>query len=187
MSDMNSFNNPQEVNQPVKQKRETNKRNIIIVTMVVLLIVGGIASLGFARGFYDNHRGDNHRGKGHGPLGMLMDIAVKDLDLNDQQKKEVEAIKDEIKAKMETKRGDRKEDMDQMLNMFRSDNFDKSKALELMKQHDADRDEMRSFMLDETTKFHAILTPDQRNKLADKVKEFRSKHDEFRNKFDKEK
>jgi len=184
MSDMNSFNNPQEVNQPVKQKRATNKRNIILVTMVVLLIVGGIASLGFARGFYDNHRGDKH--KGHGPLGMLMDIAVKDLDLNDQQKKEVENIKAEIKAKMDAKKDDRKNHMDEMINMFRSDNFDKTKALEMMKQHDSERDEMRSFMLDETAKFHAILTSDQRNKLADKVKEFRSKKDEMRKKFDKD-
>lgn len=183
MSDMNSFNNPAEANLPVKPKRRSVKRNIILVSLVVLFVVGGIASLGFARGFYDNHRGGKHGG----PLGFLMDVAVKDLDLNDQQKKEVDNIKSEIKAKMESKKDSRKNDMDEMINMFRSDNFDKTKALDMMKQHDADRDEMRSFMLDETAKFHAVLTPDQRNKLADKVKEFRSKKDEMRKKFERDK
>lgn len=111
---------------------------------------------------------------------------MQDLNLTDQQKQEVEKIKNEIQAKMEQNREDRKNDMTEMEQMFRSDNFDKSKALELMKKHDEKRDEMRSFMLDQTAKFHAILTPDQRNKAADKLKEFREKRKENRDKWNKE-
>jgi Spy/CpxP family protein refolding chaperone len=71
--------------------------------------------------------------------------------------------------------------------MFRSDSFDKQKALDLAKQRDADRDEMRNFMVDELAKFHAILTPDQRNKAADKMKEFREKrHEHKRDKIQKD-
>ncbi len=60
------------------------------------------------------------------------------------------------------------------------------KALDMMKQHDAKRDEMRSFMLDEVAKFHGILTPEQRNKAVDKMKEFRQKkHDRHDKKEDR--
>ena len=59
--------------------------------------------------------------------------------------------------------------------MFRSDTFDKQKALELAKQREANREEMKTFMIDEMAKFHAILTPEQRNKTADLMKEKREK------------
>jgi Spy/CpxP family protein refolding chaperone len=42
------------------------------------------------------------------------------------------------------------------------------------------RQEMKEFMMDEMIKFHAILTPEQRNKAADKMKNFherRNKHE----------
>ncbi|NOS86255.1 MAG: hypothetical protein HOP31_14030, partial [Ignavibacteria bacterium] len=70
-----------------------------------------------------------------------------------------------------------------MMQMFRGDTFDKTKALELMKKHDSEREEMRKFMLDKTAKFHAILTPAQRNKAVDKMKEFHDKKREMRDKF----
>ncbi len=57
-------------------------------------------------------------------------------------------------------------------------------VMDLMKQNDAKRDEMRSFMLDEVAKFHSILTPEQRNKAVDKMKEFRQKREDRREKRD---
>lgn len=184
MSDINSFNNPADVQDSAnssESKRPRLKKRIIITSVIVVFIITGIAGLGFAKGFYDNHRG-----KGHGPLGFLIDMAVKDLDLNQQQKAEVEKIKSEIKAKMDAKKDERKDDREQMEQMFRSDNFDKTKALEMMKKHDAQRDEMKSFMVDEMAKFHSILTTEQRNKAADKMKEFREKRHEFKDKWKNE-
>jgi Spy/CpxP family protein refolding chaperone len=147
--------------------------------VLLVFIITGIAGLGFAKGFYDKHRP-------HGPLGFMMEMVVKDLDLNAQQKSEVDKIKEEIKVKMDAKKTDRKADMEEMMQMFRTDNFDKTKALELMKKHDAERDEMRNFMLDETAKLHSILTPDQRNKAVDKMKEFHDKRQNMKDKWNKE-
>lgn len=183
-ADINSFNNPSEPeNQPSadKPKKNGRKRKIIISLVIVLFLVTGLAGIGFAKGFYDNHRGGKH-----GPMGFILEKIVKDLDLNAQQKTEVEKIKDEIKAKMESKKQDRKNDMDEMEKMFRSDTFDKQKALDMSKKHDAERDEMKSFMIDEMAKFHSILTSDQRNKAADKMKEFRGKKYDHKDKWNKE-
>ena len=172
MSDMSTFNNPPEAAElNIKKSGRGRKRKVIIGAVLVLFIITGVAGLGFARGFYDKHRGD-------GPWGFMIGKIAGELDLNDQQKSEVEKIKEEIKAKMEANRPDRENDMAVMEQMFRSDTFDKQKALEHFKQQDAKRDEMRNFMLDEAAKFHSILTPDQRNKAVDKMKEFRQKkHD----------
>lgn len=183
MSDINSFNNPPELEaeKTVKPKKNGRKRKIIISSVIILFLITGIAGYGFARGFYDNHRGN-----GHGPMGFILEKLTKELDLNEQQKSEVEKIKAEIKEKMDAKKEDRKSDMDEMEKMFRSDNFDKTKALEMAKKHDADRDEMRSFMIDEMAKFHSILTSEQRNKAADKMKEFREKKREMKDKWNKD-
>jgi len=178
MSDMNTFNNPPEASElNIKRSGRGRKRKIIIGAVLVMFIITGVAGFGFARGFYDKHRGD-------GPWGFMIGKIAGELDLNDQQKAEVEKIRDEIKAKMESNKPDRNNDMAEMEQMFRSDSFDKQKALDLMKQNDAKRDEMRSFMLDEVAKFHSILTPDQRNKAVDKMKEFRQKREDRREKRD---
>ena len=178
MSDMSTFNNPPEAAEVnIKRSGRGRKRKIIIGAILVMFIITGVAGFGFARGFYDKHRGD-------GPWGFMIGKIAGELDLNDQQKAEVEKIRDEIKAKMESNKPDRNNDMAEMEQMFRSDSFDKQKALDLMKQNDAKRDEMRSFMLDEVAKFHSILTPEQRNKAVDKMKEFRQKREDRREKRD---
>jgi len=175
---MNTFNNPPEAAEVnIKRSGRGRKRKIIIGAILVMFIITGVAGFGFARGFYDKHRGD-------GPWGFMIGKIAGELDLNDQQKAEVEKIRDEIKAKMESNKPDRNNDMAEMEQMFRSDSFDKQKALDLMKQNVAKRDEMRSFMLDEVAKFHSILTPEQRNKAVDKMKEFRQKREDRREKRD---
>lgn len=147
-------------------KGRGRKKFVVIGAFLVLFIIAGAIGVGVAKNKVDKFRE-------HGPFGFMMERIVKDLDLTAQQKTEVDKIREEVKAKMEEKKNSRKEQMDGYEQMFRSDYFDKQKALDLAKQHDAERDEMRSFFIEETAKFHAILTPDQRNKAADKMKEMR--------------
>ncbi|MCC6864824.1 MAG: Spy/CpxP family protein refolding chaperone [Ignavibacteria bacterium] len=176
MSDVNSFNNPPN-NPPVKP---SNSKRKILISIIVVFVITGIAALGFAKNFYDNHRG------GHDKVGFIIGKISKELDLNDEQKAEVEKIKIEIKAKMDENKQNRSQDAVEMENLFRSSSFDKTKALELSSKRDAERQEMKSFMIDELAKFHSILTPDQRNKAADKMKEFREKRSQMHNKWEKE-
>ena len=49
----------------------------------------------------------------------------------------------------------------------------------LDKMRETNREEMRTFMIDEMAKFHALLTPDQRNKAADLMKEKQEKMGKF--------
>jgi Spy/CpxP family protein refolding chaperone len=184
MSGINEFNSPEELNQPEKpEKVRGRKRKIVIGIVLVLFVVTGVVGIGFAKNFRDKYRGD-------GPYGFIMDKIVKELNLNEQQKTEVDKIKNEIKAKMETNRQKKTDNANEFEQMFRSDNFDKQKALDLAKQRDAEREEMRSFFVEELAKFHSILTSEQRNKAADKMKEFRENRgknkDKWKNKMQRD-
>lgn len=168
MNEQNTVPNEQ------KLKRRGVKK-IILGSVLALFIIVSAAGIVFgmkAKDTYDKFRD-------HGPMGFIMGKLVEDLDLTVDQKNQVDKIRDEIKAKMEEKKKDRGSHLQEMEQMFRSDTFDKQKALDLAKQREAEREEMRSFMIDEMAKFHSILTPDQRNKAADKLKEFREKKEKF--------
>lgn len=163
------FNNPEESKSIANGGGNKRRKKVrLFGLLIIVVVITGIAALGFTRGFYDKHPDG-------GPMGFMMFKIAKELDLTDQQKAEVEKIRDEIKAKREQNRESRKQDMTEMEQMFRGDTFDKTKALDFAKQREVNREEMRSFKVDQMAKFHSILTPEQRNKAADKMKEFRDK------------
>ena len=157
-------------------KKSKNKIKAVVLSFLVVSVITGIAAFGFAGNYIDKHRG-------HGPMGILIGRIADDLDLSDQQKSEVTKIKDEIKAKMDANKQSRNDKAMEFDKMFRQDTFDKQKALELAKERKAHMEEMSTFMIDEMAKFHAILTPDQRNKAADLLKEKREKSGKFRDGF----
>jgi Spy/CpxP family protein refolding chaperone len=164
------FNNPAQPENKPKVKK--GRKKFIIASLIVLFVITGIFGIGFAQGFRDKHKGGD-------PLRFMLEKVAKQLDLNDQQQAEVNKIKDEIKAKMDENMQKRKDQMGEMEKMFRGDTFDKQKVMDLDKMRETNREEMRTFMIDEMAKFHALLTPDQRNKAADLMKEKQEKMGKF--------
>lgn len=96
------------------------------------------------------------------------------LDLTDKQKVEVERIKKEILDK----RNELNVKMipEELVDQIRLTQIDEAKVNKVFDDNDAKRVEMRVFMTKKFIEFHAILTPDQRNKLADKIMEILKKH-----------
>lgn len=176
MNELNEVSLPEGQNKKEEKKfkncKGKGRRKFVIGAFLVFFIIAGVVGVSVAKNKIDKFRG-------HGPFGFIMEHVVKDLDLTDQQKKEVDKIREEVKAKMDEKKKDRDSEMEKMEQMFRSDNFDKQLALDMAKKHEADREEMRNFFIEETAKFHSILTTEQRNKAADKMKEFRENKDKF--------
>lgn len=115
-----------------------------------------------------------------GPEGFIFGRLTENLNLNENQKAQLEQIRAQIREKMESKKTDRDGMMDEFANEFKKDNLDKSKLLELSKKKEQDKEEMKSFMMDKIIEFHNILTPEQRNKAVENMKEMKNK---FHNKF----
>jgi uncharacterized membrane protein len=141
---------------------------IILSILVVFFIISGIAGIGFTQ--------KNRDFKNYGPWPFIIDKIIADLNLSDDQKAKVQKIKDEIKAKMDIKKKDKKEGMSDFENAFKQDKLDKETLETIFKKHEADKEEMRSFFEDEIIKFHDILTFEQRSKVAEKMKDFKGKN-----------
>ena len=97
-----------------------------------------------------------------------------ELDLNDKQKAELQRIKKEILDKR--KELDVKMFPDEIVDQIRQAQIDEAKVNKAFETSGTKRDQMRVFMTKKFIEFHAVLTPEQRNKLADKVTELLKKH-----------
>ena len=97
-----------------------------------------------------------------------------DLSLDDKQKAELQRIKKEILDKK--KELDVKLIPEEIVEQVRVAQFDEAKVNKAFETTGIKRDQMRIFMVKKFSEFHAVLTPDQRNKLADRITELLKKH-----------
>jgi Spy/CpxP family protein refolding chaperone len=151
----------------VQIKKSSKKRTLLISLLIIIAAFMTIGGITFAQKMKQM--------RDEGPLFMMMERMSKDLNLTEQQKADMDKIRDEIKTKMDSKRENRKGNMKDFEDAFKQDKLDKETVKQLMSKHDADREEMKDFFIDEFIKFHDILTPDQRQKAFDKMHEMREK------------
>lgn len=157
---------------PAKKHRKffsTTSSKLIMSVAVIIFIVIAIKGIAMGRHFHKFH---------DGPHGFIMEQIIGKLNLDENQKAQVEKIREQIKEKMEANKPDRKNDLDELENEFKKDNLDKNTLKQIFENKDQNREEMKDFMLDKLIEFHKILTPEQRTKAAELMKEMREKfHD----------
>ncbi len=157
---------PEEINPKNKRTRKLKFIIPIIVFAFLLTAVCGIVSA--KKKFGDD------------PEGFIFGRLTENLNLTDNQKAQLDKIKGEIKEKMESKKSDRDGIMDEFANEFKKDNLDKNQLLELSKKKDQNAGEMKEFIMDKIVEFHNMLTPEQRTKAVENMKEMKDKfHDKF--------
>jgi hypothetical protein len=176
MTDINEFpiagkDNEQnnEINENTKKHmNRRSKKKLFLGVLLGLVIIVSVVGISFANKL--KHFEDD------GPLVFMMDKMTGDLNLTDQQKSDVQKIKDEVKTKMESRKSDRDSKMTDFETAFRQDNLDKPTLDAIADKNKADREDMKNFFEDELIKFHSILSSTQRNQVADKIKDFRENH-----------
>jgi Spy/CpxP family protein refolding chaperone len=167
--------NPAEV--PSKKEiKKSGKLKFIIPLIVFALLFTAICGIVMAKKkFHD------------GPEGFLFGRIVEKLNLTDNQKAQVEKIRDEIRAKMESRKDTRGNMMEEFANEFKKDNLDRSKLIELDQKREQNKQEMKDFMMDKLVEFHNLLTPEQRNKAVELMQDMKNKfHDKSRHDKDKQ-
>lgn len=151
----------------LKTKRKVSSKKLLLWGLVITFLVAGTAGISFAQKVKQL--------KDKGPMFFMMNKFTDDLNLTDQQKADVEKIREEVKAKMEEKKKNRESNRTDFENAFKQDKLDKETLKSIMNKRDADREEMKDFMLDELIKFHALLTPEQRTKAVEKMHNMKDK------------
>ncbi len=97
---------------------------------------------------------------------------TKKLDLTKEQVDKVNQIKDEILERTKKYKDEREAMHNELLDLMKSDKLDRAKLESFVNKYEARMKELKPFFLDKIIEFHNILTPEQRNKIIEKVNKF---------------
>ena len=136
-----------------------NRKRFYHMTLVLVLIAG----LGILSGC--RHRSPEKRAE-----WITGKIASK-LELNDMQKKELNSFRDELLEKKKELHQSRMTIREELINQIGHEKIDQEYLKEVIKKEEARLDETISLFVEGLAGFHASLTPKQREKLIELVKE----------------
>ena len=91
---------------------------------------------------------------------------AKQLDLDDQQKAKLAAVKDEMLAARAESQKERRATIEEVIAQVKSDRLDEAKLAQLIEQHQAERTRMMQRVLPKVSEWHAGLRPDQKAEAA---------------------
>jgi Spy/CpxP family protein refolding chaperone len=138
------------------------KKGLIIATIGVFIAVALLLS--GCRPDSDQHKAE-----------FMVDYIAETLDLTDQQRVQLEGIKEEFVAKAEILRADRKAMHDAFMVELRKEEIDPQRLKELIAQKQAQMSEIFDLAVTRLAEFHRTLTPEQREKLVAKLEYFERK------------
>ncbi len=137
-----------------------------LITLATMLALGTIAGVGYAVGNRFNKMTPAQK------ADMIANRIVKELDLTAAQQKKLNAMKAELVDKITRLHEDRSKVKGEVLALVRSDRVTERDINRLIDQREAKWQEFRPVVVDMLVDFHSMLTPEQRNKLAEKMESF---------------
>jgi Spy/CpxP family protein refolding chaperone len=118
--------------------------------------------------------------RGHSPHGkaeFMVDYIAETLDLNDQQKAQLDDIKEEFLAKALEMHAKREAMHAELMAELRKAEIDQDRMKALISQKREQMAEMMDLAVVRLAEFHRTLTPDQKEKLVAKLEWFHEKHE----------
>ncbi len=107
---------------------------------------------------------------------FLLERFARDLDLTEEQREKLNKIKDEIleerKENREKQREEHKEFMDKIVSLVKSDKITKEQIYKILEIRDEKMKKMNNFLIDKLIEIHEMLTPEQREEIAEKLEAF---------------
>jgi Spy/CpxP family protein refolding chaperone len=119
---------------------------------------------------------------GHGLRMMKHMISARVEDAEDliqatpEQRVQIEKSKQTIFSAFEAKAKDRMQNHGQMIALLTADKLDTDALYAIANKHAQDIQEMAKVVVPEIQKIHDVLTPGQRQKLAEHAKQMQQKH-----------
>jgi len=136
-------------------------------TIIAVVAVIAVGSVFFA--------GCRHPGHQRG-AEFMMDYMAETLDLTEAQQAMANSYKDEILALVKTKQSEKKKMHDELKTQLSSDTIDTVRVKALVAEHRVGMDDVIDLIVDRVAEFHATLSPEQREKLVEKLEKFEKKH-----------
>jgi Spy/CpxP family protein refolding chaperone len=139
------------------------KKGLTIASICVFISAGLI---------FSGCRSHSDRGRAE----LIVDYIAETLDLTDQQRAQLEGIKEEFIAKAETMRADKKVMHDAFMAELRKEEIDTQRLKGLIAEKQEQMTEFLDLAVTRLAEFHHTLTPEQREKLVTKLEYFHKKH-----------
>jgi Spy/CpxP family protein refolding chaperone len=117
-------------------------------------------------------RSHSHQGKAE----FMIDYIAETLDLTDEQRAQLDGIKEEFIAKAKEMHAQKEAMHDAFMAELRKEEIDQQRLKDLISQKRAQMDEIIDLAVVRLAAFHSTLSPEQREKLVAKLEYFRKKH-----------
>lgn len=140
-----------------------------VIAIVTLLTLGTVAGIGYAVG---------HRFCAMTPAqkaDRLTAHLARQLDLTDEQRAKLDVMKTEVLDRVTRLHEDRAKVRGEVLALVRSDWISAKDVEGVIEQREAKWRELKPFVADILVDFHRMLTPEQRNTLAEKMESFHNR------------
>ncbi len=133
-------------------------------------VVGMVAAAGAAWAGQNHHRMMTHM------ISARVEQAEDLIEATPQQRQVIDAAKDSVVSQIEARMEQRKGHRGEIIDALTADNLDTAKLYALVDQHAEEIRAMAKLVVPEIQKVHDLLTPAQRQKLAQKIKEHHGDH-----------
>ena len=130
-----------------------------------LVIAGALVGAGCHRHHTPTERADWMTGK-----------IAKHLDLDEQQKAKLAAVKDEAMAVRAESEKERKATMEEVIAQVQSDRLDQAKLTQLMDRHQAEQKRVMQKVLPKVTEWHATLRPEQKAEAVEHIRKWMDRY-----------
>jgi protein CpxP len=107
---------------------------------------------------------------------FMVDYIAETLNLTDQQRAQLEGIKEELMVKAETMQANNKAMHDAIMAELRKEEIDPQRLKEVIAQKQEQMAGILDLAITRLAEFHRTLTPEQREKLVAKLEYFHQKH-----------
>ena len=140
------------------------KRNILLLTLSSLVLVTGLGAC----------KHGHHRGFDEFDLEAATNRIASRLDLDETQKADLKVIAAEIAAKAKEMHTDRETRHRELAALVRQDTISRDTVERMVADKFQKMQELADFAADRLIAFHATLTAEQREKVAERIEEHAS-------------
>lgn len=143
-------------------------------------ILIGLCAVGLVAGAGAAWAAAGHHGRGMGMMQHMLSARISQaedlIQATPDQRAQIEQSKEVVVSALQARAKDRRQNHAQLMQLLTADNLDTDALYAIANQHAQEIQDLAKVIVPEIKKVHDILTPQQRQILAQKAQEMHQRH-----------